>query len=423
MEYIRSKDIFMLVRDTLHILNPESMEHGYRVAYMVFKMLGQKQEFKEYELADIVFLTTMHDIGAYWTDKGRDSLYYETKKYLPHSIYGYLFYKHLSPQEELAKVILYHHSDDSALTETAERERLLAGALKIAERADIYSRVLGDKFDSERFRRLSGTAFSEEGLELFYRAIEKDNILDKVKGTQYREELDAFLEEYMIFSNQEKKKYLQMLMYCFGFKGYNYVVDAVTCVCVCEALGEKMELLPEEKEILYYAALLHDLGMLRVPTEILEAPRKLTKEERQKVMPHVQYAGELMQGRVKKEVLDVIMAHHERCDGSGYPHGLTNAGMSKLQRILQVADTVSALINERKYREKKDRQEIITILDEEAARGKLNRQVVDTMIAFYDEIYEKTRKEEANVMSTYNGLIASYNKVYNRFRGTRPAQK
>lgn len=421
MEYIRSKDIFMLTRDTLHFLAPEIMEHGYRVAYMVYKMLCLKKEYREYEIADIVFLVTLHDIGAYQTDKNRDVLHYETKQYMPHSIYGYLFYKNLSPQEELARVILYHHADDASLTEISGRAKELTGILKIAERADIYSRALGEKFDCERFRQLAGTALSKEGLELFYRAVEQEDILKKIQDTGYKAELDAFLEEYMLFSNEEKKKYLEMLMYCLGFKGYHYVVDTVTCVCICEALGEKLELLAEEKEILYYGALLHDLGMLWIPAEIMEAPRQLTPEERQQVMSHVQLAGEMMKDRVKKEVLDVIMAHHERGDGSGYPAHLTDAGMNNLQRILQVADTVTALINERKYRAKKSRSEVIAILNEEAAKGRLNGQVVDTLITFYDEIYEKTRKEEANVMSTYNKLVASYNKVYKSFFGKEPS--
>lgn len=420
MEYIRSKDIFMLTRDTLHLLAPEVVEHGYRVAYMVYKMLSLTQEYQEYELADIIFLVTLHDIGACHTDKGNDIFQYETKQYMPHSIYGYLFYKNLSPQEELARVILYHHSDDSNLTELGGREKQLTGVLKIADRADIYSQALLDKFDSSKFRKLSGVSLSKEGLELFYRAIEEFDILHQIKGTAYREELDIFLEEYMIFSNEEKKRYLEMLMYCLGFRSYNYVVNAVTCICICEALGEKMGLLPNEKEILYYGALLHDLGMLYMPVEIVEAPRQLTAEERKMVMSHVQLAADLMRDRVKKEVLDVIVAHHERGDGSGYPNRLTDAGMNKMQRILQAADTVTALINDRKYRTRKSKQEVIAILNEEAARGKLNRQVVNTLITFYDEIYDKARKEEADVMSTYNRLLASYNKVYKRFFGKEP---
>ena len=67
MEYIKSKDIFLIIRDILSLINPRPMEHGSRVAYMVYMMLKEIGGYEEFELADIVLLTTKHDIGAYRT--------------------------------------------------------------------------------------------------------------------------------------------------------------------------------------------------------------------------------------------------------------------------------------------------------------------------------------------------------------------
>ena len=113
MEYIKSKDIFLLVRDTLKIVYPRLMKHGSRVAYMVYTMLREEGKYEEFELADIVMAATLHDIGAYKTERERlgDILRYETKECMAHSIYGYLFFKYLSPIPDLAKVIMYHHMD------------------------------------------------------------------------------------------------------------------------------------------------------------------------------------------------------------------------------------------------------------------------------------------------------------------------
>lgn len=417
MEYIRSKDIFMLTRDTLHLLAPELIEHGNRVAYMVYKMLCVSGEYQEYEMADIIYLITFHDIGACHTDKDVDMLLYEMKQNMPHSIYGYLFYKNLSPQEDLSRIILYHHTEYTDLVKFNGGENELASILQVADKAEIYAKVLGEKFDGSGFQKHAGTSMSKKALDLFYRAIDEYDILSRIQDNGFQEELDAFLEEYMIFSNEEKKKYLEMLMYCLGFRSYDYVVDAVVCICICEALGEKMELSPEEQEILYYGALLHDLGMLYIPEEIAETTRRLTDEERRTMMSHVRLAENLMKDRVKKEVLDVIVTHHECSDGSGYPAHVTDAKMNKMQRILQVADRVTTLMNAKKNGARKSKQEVIAILNEEAVKGKLNQQVVNTFIMFYDEIYNKTRKEEANVISTYNRLLANYNKVYKRFFG------
>ncbi|MDE5865605.1 MAG: HD domain-containing protein [Lachnospiraceae bacterium] len=113
MEYIKSKDIFILMRDTLKLIHPRLMDHGSKVAYMVYKMLEEKGGYEEFELADIVMLVTLHDIGAYKTEAGvlNDMLRYESRDSRAHTIYGYLFFKYLSPLEELSRVIMYHHTD------------------------------------------------------------------------------------------------------------------------------------------------------------------------------------------------------------------------------------------------------------------------------------------------------------------------
>ena len=60
MEYIKSKDIFLLMRDIMKMINPTLMEHGSRVAYIVYKMLQEENRYEEFELADIIMVATMH---------------------------------------------------------------------------------------------------------------------------------------------------------------------------------------------------------------------------------------------------------------------------------------------------------------------------------------------------------------------------
>lgn len=64
MEYIHSKDIFLLMRDTLKLVDRRAMDHGSRVAYYLYKMLECKGGYEKYELADFAFMASMHDIGA-----------------------------------------------------------------------------------------------------------------------------------------------------------------------------------------------------------------------------------------------------------------------------------------------------------------------------------------------------------------------
>lgn len=417
MEYIKSKDIFLLMRDVMKLINPTLMEHGSRVAYIVYKMLQEENRYEEFELADIVMVATMHDIGAYKTEKTRinDMLQYETRDNMAHSIYGYLFFKYLSPLPDLSKVIMYHHRDYEKLKESEYEYKDVAAYVNIAEKIDIYSQTMGTQFDARMFQKQAGTKFSQTGLERFYQCDARYDLLGKIKSGEYKQELDEIVE-YMIFSNEDKKKFLEMLMYCLGFLRESMVLDTVTAVCICEEICQMMFLPEQERELLYYATLLHDIGMLAIPKEIVSAPRKLKKEEIKVVRGHVEIAQKHLEARMSAEVLSIALAHHERGDGSGYPNHLKEGQISLHQGILQVVDVVSALVSKRSYREAMSKQQVIRLLNEEGSKKRLKQQIVSMFINSYDEIMEHVKKETAGTLKMYQTLNLQYQQVIKKYK-------
>ena len=417
MEYIKSKDIYLLMRDILKLIHPRLMEHGSRVAYLVYLMLRERGKYEPFELADIVMVATMHDIGAYMTEEGRinDILRYESRESMAHSIYGYLFFKYLSPVPDLSRAIMYHHTDFEQLKNIDYEYKDVAAYINIAEKMDIYSSSMGSQFDLYMFEKQAGTKLSSDGLSLFYQIEGKYGAFDKIKSGDYKQELDK-IAEYMIFNNEDKKKFLEMLMYCLGFRSKSMVVDNITTVCVCEDLAEEM-LLPEaEREILYYGALIHDIGMLAVPREIIEASRKLEPEEIQRLRTHVGTAENVLKNKMQEEVVNIALAHHERCDGSGYPRRLTDKQMSTPQRILQVADVVTALVNPRSYRKDMPKEKVIAILNEEASKNRLKKTVVTIFVKSYDSIMERVKKESAEIMKMYATLNMQYELISKKYK-------
>lgn len=410
MEYIHSKDIFLLMRDTLKLVDRKSMDHGSRVAYYLYKMLECKGGYEKFELADFVFLASLHDIGAYKTENLKDMLQYEFRETMAHSVYGYLVFKNLSPLSELAQIILYHHMDYSQLVAMDYEYKEITACLNLAEKMDIYSTILGDKFDMGRFKKHIGTIFSKDAYDLFMETVEQYDVLNRVKSGEYKAELDE-IASYMIFTNADKKKSLEMLMYTQGFKGEGLVFSAVTGTCIAEILGQKAGLNELEREQLYYGTLLHDIGMLAIPNVIMDAPRNLTQEEYKKVKMHVLLAEKVLKNRMAEEVVGIVATHHERCDGSGYPRGLKESQMNRSQWILQLADSVSALLAEKTYRPALGRDELTVLLRKEAERGKYNKMIVNLFLDGQSEImdYVQTRMDKALV--TYRKLNQQYRKV------------
>ena len=68
MDFISSKNIFLLTRDTLKLIDKRLMKHGSRTGYIFYKMLQQRGGYEKFEMAELVMLATLHDIGAYKTD-------------------------------------------------------------------------------------------------------------------------------------------------------------------------------------------------------------------------------------------------------------------------------------------------------------------------------------------------------------------
>lgn len=410
MEYIHCKDIFLLMRDTLKLIDRRPMHHGSRVAYFIYKMLECKGGYEKYELGDIVILVTLHDIGAYKTDNLNDVLRYEVRETNQHSIYGYFFIKYLSPMKDMAKVILYHHMNYQKLGEIDYEYKELAAYVNVAEKMDIYNKALGDKFDANMFMEQAGTRLSKEGLELFIQAENRFHILEKVRTKEYKKDLDEIIN-YMIFSNEDKKKYLEMLMYCVGFRSEYMVVDTITSICIGESIGIRMGFTESERETLYYGTLLHDIGMLSVPREIIEAPRKLTKEEIKVLRRHIQYAQAALQGKIKKEVLDIVITHHEKGDGSGYPKGLKSKDMTLPQQVLQLADAITERINKRVYKEPLEKDALISYLRAEAGRGVYHEKAVATFIDNYEDIMRNVHIKSEEILLMYKKMNSQYDQI------------
>lgn len=131
-------------------------------------------------------------------------------------------------------------------------------------------------------------------------------------------------------------------------------------------IAEQLGLDPERQTLVYRSALLHDIGKLRIPNSILDKPGKLDAAEWQVIREHPLLTERIL-GRIAKFDLIARTAsqHHERLDGSGYPHGLRAEELSLEARLIAVADVYGALSEHRPYRQALDPEEIMSIMSKE----------------------------------------------------------
>ena len=159
---------------------------------------------------------------------------------------------------------------------------------------------------------------------------------------------------------------------------------------------------------IYCGALLHDLGKIGVPLGILEKPGKLSPDEMAIMRTHVTLTEDILAGCVDEDVLHAAVRHHEKLDGSGYPRGLTAAELAPAERIVAVADVVSALVGTRSYKDAFPKQKVLALLRDQAERGLLDAEAVRVMARDYDQIMATVARASAPVAEAYRRVQEEY---------------
>jgi PAS domain S-box-containing protein len=139
--------------------------------------------------------------------------------------------------------------------------------------------------------------------------------------------------------------------------------------------------IPEEHLIhIWRGSMLHDIGKMGVPDGILLKPGKLTSEERELMRKHPQFAYDMLKPvRFLREALTIPYYHHEKWDGSGYPHGLKGEMIPLEARIFAVVDVWDALSNDRPYRPAWPREKVIRYIKEQSGK-RFDPQVVEKFL-------------------------------------------
>ncbi|MBP2675279.1 MAG: cyclic diguanylate phosphodiesterase [Deltaproteobacteria bacterium] len=134
-------------------------------------------------------------------------------------------------------------------------------------------------------------------------------------------------------------------------------------------IGWEIGLSEREIDVLQRGGLLHDLGKLGIPPAILDKPGKLTEEEYAVIQKHPSAGAEILRPIPSMEkILPIVLHHHERFDGSGYPQGLAGDSISLHARILSVADVADALSSDRPYRPGWQREKVLAYMLEQSGR-------------------------------------------------------
>jgi HD-GYP domain-containing protein (c-di-GMP phosphodiesterase class II) len=314
-----------------------------------------------------------------------------------------------------AEVVLYHHLDYNRMGMIESRYLHLIQLLSLADKMDTFLHVKEEKLPPDYFVRYRDIKFSGAALDLFQKAEERYGITANLVNGKYREELDVLLAK-RAFSEQYKRGFLEMLVYTIDFRSEHTVIHTLATVDFAEQLGRLSRLSGKDLRDLHYGALLHDLGKIAIPLNILESNGRLSDDEMKIMKAHVRITEMILEGVVDNDVLQIAVRHHEKLDGTGYHKGLTAKDLTLPQQIIAVADILSALYGKRSYKEAFSKEKILSIMKSDADNGKINATVVGNLERNYDKIISDFEVRKEDTIGLYLKIKEQYAVMIERFK-------
>ena len=164
-------------------------------------------------------------------------------------------------------------------------------------------------------------------------------------------------------------------------------------------LGRQLGLEDEEMRVLGQGAMLHDLGKIGIPDEILKKPGHLDHAEFERIKEHPRLTSEILAPlETSNYYSSIARSHHERWDGDGYPDGLNGENIPLLARIVAVADAWDAMTSNRVYRDGMSEKTALEILEKEKGWGQWDPHLIE-------EFIKVIRKENRNSYSMFERAI------------------
>jgi len=157
-------------------------------------------------------------------------------------------------------------------------------------------------------------------------------------------------------------------------------------------IARRMKLSKEVCDVIHIGGLLHDIGKIGIPEHILSKPGKLTDEEYQIIKGHPTIGYEMIkhvQSYRENGILDIVLYHHERFDGKGYPTGISGKQIPLVARIVAVADAYDAMVSKRIYRDKLPLEYVLN----EICKNKGTQFDPEVVDAFQSVFEQKNKKD------------------------------
>lgn len=388
----------------LDFVGIDEVHHGKRVALMAAS-IAEEMGWPPARCDEMLYAGMLHDCGVSRTKEHRsltESLEWEGAE--EHCLRGEQYLLACPPLARFSTVVRWHHTRwEKLLAQDIDPERRLeANLIFLADRADVLLApyFVGAALKNEilweypalveRLVKLSGTLFSPELIEAFQRASSRESFWLAMDPAYIEDEIEGHLARSApVDLNTEEALAVAGLFARTVDAKSSYTLEHSTRVArIARHLAQASGIVGEHLDQVEIAGLLHDLGKLRVPEEIIDKPGALTREERAFVMRHSYDTGHLLKKVFPNlPIPDWAAMHHENLLGTGYPFHRQARVIPQEARLIAVADIFQALAQERPYRGHMGKIEVLSRLEGLSDQGRIDPAFVGLLRDNLDACY------------------------------------
>ncbi len=388
---VETKNLWSIAIDFMKNIDDKLMEFNLKFAYITYMLCKlSKVDYKTKK--HLVFISCFNNVGKHYEGENASNPTVET----------YLFLKYFSPIKNDADLLL-----PEILGSKNPKNIIGYNKLKIAKKFTQYLISTNDSDEALRMIMQEDKKYGYLDIVALNRLVKKTDLFYELNSMHYKTVVYKFISK-MMFSRKEKTYFFSMLSSLFEMYSSQTLYHSKVTAIISYKIARCMKIDKKQCSKIYVAGLSHDLGKVCIPLRILEKPDKLTDREYSTMKKHVEYTKMILENKMDYDIIEIAYRHHERLDGSGYPNKVPGKCLTLDQKILQVADVISALIAKRSYKEAWSIDKTIAILEDNVKNDKLDIDVV--------ECFKQNRNK---ILKASIQLMNQAEKIYNKMNEER----
>lgn len=403
------RQVVYALSDALDLVGVDDVAHGKRVGVMAAacaRSLGWPADRVQF----MFDLGLLHDIGVSSTQTHQQLVSeFDWAGSRVHAQVGYALLRDFEPLAAMALPIRYHHTRWDVLVARGVPDDVaaLANLVLLADRVDAIAGTYRSSHGALQHRtdiqqeiiRRQSSYFDPRWVDAFVRASSHEAFwlqLEQRALNGYVSDLRSAAHPYQA-SNAEFRALAQIFARIVDAKSPFTLTHSRGVARVARRLAEYLDVSADHCDKLEIAGLLHDLGKLRVPDEILDKPGHLDENERLTMKCHSFETLQILRNiNGFEEIGSWAAHHHEEPGGGGYPFGLDAAQLPLEARILRVADIFQAMLQDRPYRRGLTREGVREFMIGMRNRGRIDAQIGEVLLANLDEMYALALLDESD---------------------------